>query len=63
MNSDDMMEKHQSDICLQADSVLATDQELVARVLISLLYVHGLDLSVGDAGAVLDKGGGEGEHR
>lgn len=32
---------------------MATDQELVARVLVALVYVQGLDLSVGDAGAVL----------
>lgn len=30
-----------------------TDQEVVARVLVALLYVQGLDLSVGDAGTVL----------
>lgn len=42
-------------------TVLATDQELVADVLIALLYVHGLDLSVGDAGTVLVKEGEE-EH-
>lgn len=47
--------------CLHADRVLATDQELVADVLIALLYVHGLDLSVGDAGTVLVKEGEE-EH-
>ena len=34
-----------------------TDQELVAGVLIALLYVHGLDLSMGYAGTVLVKGG------
>lgn len=41
--------------------VLTTDQELVAGVLIALFYVHGLDLSVGDAGTVLVKEGEE-EH-
>lgn len=30
-----------------------TDQEVVAGVLVALLYVQGLDLSVGDAGTVL----------
>lgn len=58
MNSDGVMEEHQRDACLHADSVLATDQELVAGVLIALLYVQGLDLSVGDAGTVLVKEGG-----
>lgn len=53
-----MIEEHQCDTCLHADSVLATDQELVADVLIGLLYVQRLDLSVGDAGTVLVKGGG-----
>lgn len=53
MSSDEIMEQHQR---LHADSVLATDQELVAGVLIAFLYVHGLDLSVGDAGTVLVKG-------
>lgn len=57
MNSDEMMEEHQCDACLHADSVSATDQELVAGVLIALLYVQGLDLSVGDAGTVLVEGG------
>lgn len=38
----------------------ATDQELVADVLIALFYVHGLDLSVGDAGTVLVRGEEEG---
>lgn len=37
---------------------MATDQELVAGVLVALLYVQGLDLSVGDAGTVLVNGGG-----
>lgn len=55
MNSDGR--EHQCDNCLHADSVLATDQELVADVLILLLYVQRLDLSVGDAGTVLVKGG------
>lgn len=54
-----MVEEHQSDTCLHADSVLATDQELVAGVLVALLYVQGLDLSVGDAGTVLVNGGEE----
>lgn len=38
----------------------STDQELKAAVLIALLYVQGLDLSVGDAGTVLvkEEGGG-----
>lgn len=52
------MQLHQCDTCLHADSVLATDQELVAGVLVLLLYVQGLDLSVGDAGTVLVNGGG-----
>lgn len=52
-----MMAELQCDTCLHADRVLATDQELVADVLIALLYVQGLDLSVGDAGTVLVKGG------
>ncbi len=56
-NSDEMVNEHQCDACLHADSVLATDQELVAGVLIALLYVQGLDLSVGDTGTVLVKGG------
>lgn len=55
--SDDSMEELQCNASLHA-----TDQELVADVLIVLLYVHGLDLSVGDAGTVLVKGEGE-EHR
>lgn len=57
MNNDDMMEQHECDACLHADSVMATNQELLAGVLIALLYVHRLDLSVGDAGTVLVKGG------
>ncbi len=57
MNSDETVKEHQWDACLHADSVLTTDQELVAGVLIALLYVQGLDLSVGDAGTVLVKGG------
>lgn len=56
MNSDDIMEQHQCDTRLHADSGWATDQEVVAGVLIAFLYVHGLDLSVGDAGTVLVKG-------
>lgn len=58
MTSDDFVEQHQCDPCLCADSIWATDQELMADVLIPFLYVHGLDLSVGDAGTVLAKGGG-----
>lgn len=58
-----MMEECQCDACLHADSVSATDQELVAGVLIALLYVHGLDLSVGYAGTVLVKAGGGGRGR
>lgn len=61
MTNDNTMKEHQCDTCLHADRVLATDQELVADVLIALLYVHGLDLSVGDAGTVLVKEGEE-EH-
>lgn len=61
MTNDITMKEHQCDACLHADRVLATDQELVADVLIALLYVHGLDLSVGDAGTVLVKEGEE-EH-
>ena len=56
MKSDDMMEEHQWDHCLHADSVSGTDQELVAGVLILLLYVQWLDLSMGDAGTVLVEG-------
>lgn len=59
MTNDNTMREHQCDACLHADRVLATDQELVADVLIALLYV--LDLSVGDAGTVLVKEGEE-EH-
>lgn len=47
------MEEHQYDA-----SSHATNQKLVAGVLIWLLYVHGLDLSMGDAGTVLVKGRG-----
>lgn len=57
MNRGEVMEEHQWDTCLHADSVSATDQELVAGVLVVLLYVQGLDLSVGDAGTVLVNGG------
>lgn len=59
MKSDEVMGEHQCDVCPHADSVSATDQELVAGVLVALLYVQGLDLSVGDAGTVLVKGGEE----
>lgn len=59
MKSGEVVEEHQCDTCLHADSVLATDQELVAGVLVALLYVQGLDLSVGDAGTVLVNGGEE----
>lgn len=41
---------------------VATNQKLMAGVLIALIYVHGLDLTVGDAGAVLGERG-RGEHR
>lgn len=58
MNCGEVMEEHQWDTCLHADSVSATDQVLVAGVLVVLLYVQGLDLSVGDAGTVLVNGGG-----
>lgn len=49
---DNMMEEHPS-------HQHVTDQELVAGVFIALLYVHGLDLSVGDAGTVLVRRGEE----
>lgn len=57
MNSGKGLEVHRCDACLHADSVLATDQELVAGVLVAVLYVQRLDLSVGDAGTVLVNGG------
>lgn len=40
----------------RADSISTTDQKLVAGVFIAVLYVHGLDLSVGYTGTVLGKG-------
>lgn len=43
-------------LCWQ--SLKATNQELVAGVLIVFLYVQGLDLGVGDAGTVLVDGEG-----
>lgn len=53
MSKGEVMEEHQGDTCLRA-----TNQELVAGVLVVFLYVQGLDLGMGDAGTVLVDGEG-----
>lgn len=49
------MKEHQGNASL---SLRATNQELVAGILIVFLYVQGLDLGMGDAGTVLVNGEG-----
>lgn len=58
----EVMKKHQGGHSLCADR-RATNQELVAGVLVVFLYVQRLDLGMGDAGTILvnGEGGGTGE--
>lgn len=56
MGKGEVMEGWCLSLCWQ--SLKATNQELVAGVLVVFLYVQGLDLGVGDAGTVLVDGEG-----